>query len=257
MPTSLIEECYRRAADARRLAGTASMPTNKTNFLGMEQRWLLAARSLKRSSGGQPSAARIEKPMTQQTMHANEPKSQFAPRKGRRIKFTLERVEQIKNLVSQGKSREEIAGLIGVTVGSLQVTCSKLGISLRRFRGEAESNLPDQEGPRNRAGEFNTNSGATSRIGQLDQFLQSGRESEVASPRQEATKMKQASIALKVRYKGHERATELSVSDQTVLQLAFEAQVRDMNVGQLVTALIKATLEKNLCRQVLDDRGNQ
>src|SRR5262249_33958046 len=93
MPTSLIQECYRRAADARRLAETASMPSNRTNFLGMEQRWLLAARSLtsERSSGGQPSAARIEKPMTQQTMHANEPKSQFAPRKGRRTKFTLQR----------------------------------------------------------------------------------------------------------------------------------------------------------------------
>jgi hypothetical protein len=128
MPTSLIEECYRRAADARRLAETASMPSNKTNFLGMEQRWLVAAHSLtsERSFGGQPSVARIETPMAQQTMHVNEPKSQPAPRKGRRTKFTLERVQQIKNLVSQGKSREEIAGLIGVTVGSLQVTCSKL-----------------------------------------------------------------------------------------------------------------------------------
>ena len=35
---------------------------------------------------------------------------------------------------SQGKSREEIAELIEVTVGSLQVTCSQLGISLRRPR---------------------------------------------------------------------------------------------------------------------------
>jgi hypothetical protein len=259
MPTSLIEECYRRAADARRLAETASMPSNKTNFLGMEQRWLVAAHSLtsERSFGGQPSVARIETPMAQQTMHVNEPKSQPAPRKGRRTKFTLERVQQIKNLVSHGKSREEIAGLIGVTVGSLQVTCSKLGISLRRFRGEAESNLQDQEVPRNRTGEFNPGSGETFRIGQLDQFLQPSRGSEVAAPRQEANDMKQTSIALKVRYKGHERATELSISEQMVLQLAFEAQVRDMNVGQLVAALIKATLEKDLCRQVLDGRGNQ
>ena len=52
--------------------------------------------------------------------------------RGRQIKFTPERIQQIKNLVERGKSREDIAELIGVTVGSLQVTCSRLGISLRR-----------------------------------------------------------------------------------------------------------------------------
>src|SRR5262249_21573494 len=51
---------------------------------------------------------------------------------GRQTKFTPERIQQIRNLVERGKSREEIAELIGVTVGSLQVTCSRLGVSLRR-----------------------------------------------------------------------------------------------------------------------------
>ena len=59
--------------------------------------------------------------------------SQVPPR-GRPIKFTPERIQQIGNLVERGKSREEIAELIEVTVGSLQVTCSKLEISLRRPR---------------------------------------------------------------------------------------------------------------------------
>src|ERR1700692_1681194 len=54
--------------------------------------------------------------------------------RGRATKFTPERIQQIRNLVERGKSREEIAELIEVTVGSLQVTCSKLGISLRRPR---------------------------------------------------------------------------------------------------------------------------
>jgi hypothetical protein len=44
---------------------------------------------------------------------------------GRPIKFTPERLEQIRNLVERGMSREEIAETIGVTLGSLQVTCSK------------------------------------------------------------------------------------------------------------------------------------
>jgi len=43
-------------------------------------------------------------------------------------------IQQITNLVERGKSREEIAELIEVTVGSLQVTCSKLGLSLRQPR---------------------------------------------------------------------------------------------------------------------------
>jgi hypothetical protein len=53
-------------------------------------------------------------------------------RRGRQIKFTPERLKQIKNLVEGGKSRKEIAETVGVTEGSLQVTCSRLGISLRR-----------------------------------------------------------------------------------------------------------------------------
>lgn len=60
--------------------------------------------------------------------------SSQVPARGGRRKFTPERIQQIKNLVERGKSREEIAELIEVTVGSLQVTCSRLGISLRRPR---------------------------------------------------------------------------------------------------------------------------
>jgi hypothetical protein len=67
--------------------------------------------------------------------------------RGRQIKFTPERIQQIKNLVERGKSREEIAELIGVTVGSLQVTCSRLGISLRHLLLAPE---PVRCGERNR-----------------------------------------------------------------------------------------------------------
>jgi hypothetical protein len=38
------------------------------------------------------------------------------PIRGRQIKFTPERLKQIRNLVERGKSREEIAELIGVTL---------------------------------------------------------------------------------------------------------------------------------------------
>ena len=39
---------------------------------------------------------------------------------GRRIKFTPERLQHIKNLVERGLSREQIAETIGVTLGSLE-----------------------------------------------------------------------------------------------------------------------------------------
>ena len=61
---------------------------------------------------------------------------------GRPTKFTPERLQQIKKLVERGLSREQIAETIGVTLGSLQVTCSRLGISLRRPR--PSNGLPPQ-----------------------------------------------------------------------------------------------------------------
>ena len=63
---------------------------------------------------------------------AIQPESQPLNR-GRPTKFTPERIQQIRNLVERGMSQDQIAEIIGVTTGSLQVTCSKLGISLWRW----------------------------------------------------------------------------------------------------------------------------
>jgi DNA-binding NarL/FixJ family response regulator len=62
-------------------------------------------------------------------MMQNEELAKQLPTYGGRIKVTPQRIQQIRNLVERGKSREEIAELIGVTVRSLQVTCSRLEIS--------------------------------------------------------------------------------------------------------------------------------
>jgi hypothetical protein len=55
-----------------------------------------------------------------------------APVHRRQTKFTSANIRQIVNLLERGRSKEEIAEIIGVTPATLQVTCSKLGISLRR-----------------------------------------------------------------------------------------------------------------------------
>src|SRR5215510_4205227 len=48
-------------------------------------------------------------------------------------KFTAENIEKIKEWVAQGVGRNEMAKRLAVTAGSLQVTCSRLGISLRKI----------------------------------------------------------------------------------------------------------------------------
>jgi hypothetical protein len=227
------------------------MPSRKASFLEMEQRWLLAARSV-----AAKSIAERKEPMTQQTIQLKT-----APFKGRPTKFTPERIQQIKNLVAQGKSREEIAGLIGVTVGSLQVTCSKLGISLRRPRINPQNDLPRQRIPCSSGTVISSPSQVTPvrfAFEQVDQFLQSAQEAEPEaeagalrpdeSGKQKATA---ANLALTMQYKGLERTSALALTDDGLGQLIIEAQVRDMSVGQFVSALIRAAMEKGLC-QVLD-----
>ena len=69
---------------------------------------------------------------------------QLLTTRGRPTKFTPERLQQIRNLVERGESREGIAEILDVTVGSLQVTCSRLGISLRRPKVDNGVRLPRQ-----------------------------------------------------------------------------------------------------------------
>src|SRR5215831_16182264 len=68
--------------------------------------------------------------------------------RGRPKKFTPETIQQIRNLVERGKSRDEIAEIIGVTTGTLQVTRSKLGISLRRSTFDLGTGLLPRQQPR-------------------------------------------------------------------------------------------------------------
>src|SRR5262249_61486489 len=98
------------------------------------------------------------------------------PTGGRQIKFTPERLQQIRNLVERGKSREEIAELIGVTVGSLQVTCSRLGISLRRVVFGNGMGLLRRSGPHNGTSPYTASrhGGVPPINGQPQQNLQSG-----------------------------------------------------------------------------------
>jgi hypothetical protein len=43
--TRRIQECYRKAANAKRKAEAATAPSIREDFLGLERRWLLLAQS--------------------------------------------------------------------------------------------------------------------------------------------------------------------------------------------------------------------
>jgi hypothetical protein len=125
----------------------------------------------------------------------------------RRHKFTPEHIEQIKNLVERGKRSKEIAELIGVTIGSLQVTCSRLGVSLRQPRPKPMPTLP---------------------------------------PSKPAKAADVARFAISMRYRGEERTTELPLTQDMIRQLAVEATVRGVPIRDLIGDLIMETLQAHL-----------
>jgi len=134
--------------------------------------------------------------------------SQLMAANGRSIKFTPERFEQIRNLVERGMSREQIAETIGVTVGSLQVTCSRHGISLKR----PKLNNGVAHAPRSRND----------------------------TPAQD----RRAQLALRLRYRGIDRIVELHLSEGVLGWLAIEAHFRNLSIGDLTAKLIIAGLDR-------------
>jgi hypothetical protein len=186
------------------------------------------------------------------------------PTRGRQTRFTPERIQQIRNLVERGKSREEIAELIGVTLGSLQVTCSRLGVSLRRptFNTGAGLLWRGAPGPKG-TGNHHPDDGSNGVILQLtkewpEQNSQSAplEQAQTPTPHQErAKKMNEvgsASLAVRMRYKGEEQTTELPLTHDMIGQLALEAELRgNTRIGELIGELMVAILKKDLFQTVL------
>src|SRR5262249_13831850 len=138
------------------------------------------------------------------------------PTRGRQIKFTPERLQQIRNLVERGKSREEIAELIGVTLGSLQVTCSRLGISLRRITSPNGS-----------------------------------RRHTVSQP--EACGAPMGKFAITMRCHGIEQANDIPLSSAAIGVLALEATSRDLTIAELIGQSLVAAINRDMIHRILSD----
>jgi hypothetical protein len=132
-------------------------------------------------------------------------------------KFTPERIRQIKDLLARGETCERIAATIGVSVGTLKVTCSRLGISLRRPRVKL---LPPRTTGAARTG------GAAGDI---------------------------ATFTISMKYKGQERNTALPLTSNMISQLALEASFRDQKIGELAKDLVESVMKNGLFKEVLGE----
>ena len=179
-----------------------------------------------------------------------------APRR-RQTRFTPERISQIADLVEQGKSREEIAGLIGVTVGTLQVTCSRFGVSLRRPRfGTGTDHL--------RPGKERCSNGTPALEGGDNLTLNGGPRAQTPLPpppmvqailhhaRARRDEQNAVSFSLRMQYRGEERTTEIPLTQDMMRQLAIEAWLRDMKMGEVVSEVIIGVIKRDLFHPVLD-----
>jgi hypothetical protein len=145
-------------------------------------------------------------------------------RRGR--KFTPEAIDKIKELVAQGASRDEIAALFGVTVGSLQVTCSRLGISLRRRDASGPG------GPR------------TVRPPYLPSHPP------IAGQRHTGTGFQ---IALTLERSGTERTTELPLTTSAIVQLKLAADMRNLSMLQLLAEVTSMAIKKGMIEEILHE----
>lgn len=173
------------------------------------------------------------------------PTSKGAGRKGtgRRgaTKFTPQAVQKIKELVAQGVSRDEIANLLDVTVGSLQVTCSRLGISLRRNPNVSARHTLYARG---------RTIPAPVSIGIVDaQVHKTKKVSQVA-----AHDAPLAKYALTMSRQGKELTTDIPLTSRAIeQQLALEAVSRDLGVAQLIGQILVAAIKKDMIGGILRD----
>lgn len=161
-------------------------------------------------------------------------------RRGR--KFTPEAIDKIKELVAQGARRDEIAGLLGVTVGSLQVTCSRLGISLRR-KILHSGPTPHLRDPNGRAIPVQGSVGVA--------YAREQKTEEV--PQKVVSLADSVEIAIMMRRRGKEVSTDVPFTSRDIGELALIAMLRDLSIAELVGQALGGAIKKNMIKEILRD----
>ena len=118
--------------------------------------------------------------------------------------------------MARGETCQQIATIIGVTVGTLKVTCSRLGIGLRRPKVKL---LPPK-----------TVTGTARTVG-----------------------AQIATFTVNMKYKGQEHSTALPLTPNMISHLALEACFRDQEIGELAKDILVSVLEKGLIQELLGE----
>ena len=156
------------------------------------------------------------------------------PARGRRVKFTPQAIENIQEFVAEGISRDEIANRLGVTIGSLQVTCSRLGISLRRTNGSRHTaDVRERTIP------------APGSVG----VAYAREQKEVSQPT--ARTAPSAKFAITMRHQGKERTSDIELPSYAIEALACEAMSRDLDIARLIGQILVAAINKDMIQKIL------
>ena len=142
-------------------------------------------------------------------------------------KFTPENVERIKDWIAQGIGRDEIASRLGVSLGSLQVTCSKLGIGLRRSAGVQRS---------------------IEHVRQADHAVQVKLSIEHV---RQADHIVQVRLTLLMETRDRQAAFDVPLPRDVLVQLALAASVRDLTTADLIGKIVNQATEKDLVGEIL------
>jgi Helix-turn-helix domain of resolvase len=163
--------------------------------------------------------------------------------RGRPLMFTPERMDQVKNLVERGQTREQIASVIGCTPGTLTVMCSRLGISLRRPKLDngvrvtsrpARATTPDEGNGKN-------HDAPLQRPPQpQEQFV------EPQPPDADAP----IAVTIRMEYRGQARETQLQLPADAVTRLILEAEMRNLRLTELLARIIVACVDNDFLQHL-------
>ena len=186
-----------------------------------------------------------------------EPHCQLAERQPRIKKFTEANIRQIINLVDRGTSPADIAEIIGVSLGTLRTTCSKLRISLRRpkidngirllrHRPAGQSSAPTSMVIHTDASKTLIPIERNPMEDELGDSAVNGKKSEelVTAPTNSNAE-RTATMAVVMRYKGQTHTADLPLSHELIAHLAIEAGFRGISLVHLIAQTIESIVRKD------------
>src|SRR5262249_60104456 len=92
--------------------------------------------------------------------------------------------------------------------------------------------------------------------GQPQQNSQSGplEQPQATTPHEERARTDEmgTNLALRMEYRAYKQTSELPLTQDMIRQLAFEAQFRNMSIGELVGELLVAMMKRDLFQHVLE-----